>query len=234
MEALEKVLFWLKATNVIKKTVKNIDIRVCLVIISIVILYIMHPSSETKEYNTPSSNCWERFIRKGIGEVVEAVDYQDYIKVMEAYSTANLICGKKKVELLGTMSRTLSEANSNEDRVFKFREEHNYLLGYHLAATGEECFLTFCQIFLSWRKYNETGLNLCKSCKQCCSSVLNGNWSYEGNKRCSVTKKLELQLDGTIDDEEKRTAVFYVGQANEIYQYAVEETGKQKRLVHAV
>jgi hypothetical protein len=234
MEALARVFDCLKLIGIIYKTVKNFGIFGFLAISSILILYFTHHSTVTEYYKTPSSKCWKRFIMNGMVEVVKAVDYQDHYDVFEAYSAANLICGKKKVELLGTMSRTLSEANSNEDRVFKFREEHNYLLGYHLAATGEECFLTFCQIFLSWRKYNETGLNLCKSCKQCCSSVLNGNWSYEGNKRCSVTKKLELQLDGTIDDEEKRTAVFYVGQANEIYQYAVEETGKQKRLVHAV
>ena len=156
--------------------------------------------------NKPTSKCWNRFLRKWSLTLSTTIHQSDQDVILEWYSTANLICSRKKLEMF------LEMQNQSEDKI-KYSKEvsflrlHSSLLADYVAMTGEECFISFCKIFLRNPKYTIIGLRMCKECEVCCSAVLNGNWS-NASLTCSVPTELDLPLNMSFNQEKETIADF--------------------------
>ena len=228
--AAAQILAALKDLKAIREIVKTFGIQKTLMVTALLILYFVPPSPEKETYEMPSSICWERFLDSWVGNLSGATYYSDHIYIFESYSAANLICGKKKTDVLFKMTERTLETESLEKRQLIFQNTHLELLADHIAMTAEECFPRFCRIFLAKSKYAGTGLDLCKLCEACCSTVLNGTWSNESIS-CSVSTELELPLNVSFNNEQGGTARLDLKDTTETNRNTVKEDESRSNVV---
>ena len=158
--------------------------------------------------NLSTSKCWNQVVTIWKEKASPTIDLSDSIAMFDSYVTTNLTCVTKKNEMYLSMLEKLRQtANEYQQKIFQ--TIYFDLLFGHLAKTGEECFITFCNIFLQNPGYTETGLELCKSCKACCLDGLNGTW-FHVTESCSVPSAFALSspVDSSLSKVRKNTAVF--------------------------
>ena len=145
--------------------------------------------------NPLPSNCWRHVIKSWSLKLSASVGISDFISMLDAFTSVNLLSSAVKHELYKEILRELTSVVPEYLRSYIIQRHFLQILNDHLAWTGEQGFVTVCKVLLQRPKYSNMGLEICKSCEVCCVNVLKGNWNHKSNF-CAVSTEFGFPVDG--------------------------------------
>jgi hypothetical protein len=172
---------------------------------------ILYTAGSLSEKHDPST-CWTIFSSDWQQQLISQVDPPDVSALADRYAHANLICAKEKNKVCKKMRKEMSKTPLPDGKKMISLDAYDDLLERIVHKAGDECFVTFCKIFLQLPKYRKLGLNMCKSCQRCCLDGLQGSWSH-ATQSCSLPN--QSIAFGNSSSQIKENKVVFVIQGHE-------------------